>query len=42
MPKEVNQPTKKVYRLKKLAKAQKQKIGTGDGGLLSNKMLNRK
>lgn len=38
----VNQPTKKVYRLKKLAKTQKQKIGTGDGGLLSNKQLNRK
>ena len=37
----VNQATKKTYSLKKLAKAKK-RIGTGDGGLLSNKQLNRK
>jgi len=35
MPKIVNQQTKKVYSLKKLAK--KRKIGTGDGGLLTDK-----
>lgn len=37
MPKIVNQQTKKVYSLKKLAK--QRKIGKGDGGLLTNKTL---
>lgn len=37
---QVNQPTKKVYRLKKLAKAQKQKIGGGDSGILTKKGSN--
>lgn len=32
----VNQATKKTYSLKKLAK-QKKRIGTGDGGLLTDK-----
>ena len=36
MPKIVNQQTKKVYSLKKLAK-QRKRIGTGDGGLLTDK-----
>ena len=40
MAKIVNQPTKKTYSLKKLAKKRK-RIGTGDGGVLSDKMLNR-
>lgn len=39
MSKTVNQPTKKVYRLKKLAKAQKERIGGGgDGGFLTNRI----
>ena len=37
----VNQPTKKTYSLKKLAK-QRKRIGTGDGGLMSEKILYRK
>lgn len=37
----VNKATLKKYSLKKLAK-QRKRIGTGDGGLLSEKMLNRK
>ena len=41
MSKTVNQPTKKVYRLKKLAKAQKIKIGGGDPAILSNRIINR-
>jgi hypothetical protein len=32
----VNQQTKKTYSLKKLAK-QRKRIGTGDGGLLTDK-----
>lgn len=32
----VNQATKKTYSLKKLAK-QRKRIGTGDGGLLTDK-----
>ena len=36
----VNQTTIKKVNLKRLAKKRK-RIGTGDGGLLSNKMLNR-
>lgn len=37
MAKIVNQPTKKAYSLKKLAKAKK-KIGTGDGGLMTDRI----
>ena len=37
----VNQPTKKTYNLKKLAKQQKKKIGGGDPAILSNRILNR-
>lgn len=37
----VNKQVLKRYQLKKLAKKRK-RIGTGDGGLLSEKMLNRK
>ena len=37
----VNQPTLKKINLKRLAKKRKRGIGTGDGGLLTNKMLNR-
>lgn len=37
----VNKQVLKKYQLKKLAKKRK-RIGTGDGGLLSEKMLNRK
>ena len=40
MAQKVNQPTKKVYQLKKLAKRKKY-VGTGDGGLLTQKNLNR-
>lgn len=40
MPKIVNQQTKKVYSLKKLAKKRKH-IGTGDGGLMTDRALNR-
>lgn len=40
MAKIVNQATKKTYSLKKLAK-QRKRIGTGDGGLMTNRMLNR-
>ena len=40
MPKIVNQQTKKVYSLKKLAK-QRKRIGTGDGGLMTDRALNR-
>lgn len=36
MAKIVNQPTKKTYSLKKLAK-QRKRIGTGDGGLMTDK-----
>jgi hypothetical protein len=36
MAKIVNQPTKKRLTLKRLAK-QKKRIGTGDGGLLTDK-----
>ena len=36
MAQKVNQPTKKTYSLKKLAK-QRKRIGTGDGGLLTDK-----
>lgn len=36
----VNQSTPKTYSLKKLAKKRK-RIGTGDGGAFSNKMLNK-
>lgn len=39
MPKIVNQQTKKVYSLKKLAK--KRKMQGGDGGFISNRILNR-
>lgn len=39
MAKIVNQPTKKTYSLKKLAK--RRKIGKGDGGLMTDKILNR-
>ena len=35
----VNVATKKTYSLKKLAKKRKH-IGTGDGGVISKKMLN--
>ena len=38
MAKTVNQPTKKTYSLKKLAKKRK-RIGTGDGGAFSDKAL---
>lgn len=38
MQQKVNQPTKKTYSLKKLAKKRKH-IGTGDGGVISKKML---
>ena len=37
----VNKLTAKKLTLKKLAK-QRKRIGTGDGGLLSDKMLERK
>ena len=37
----VNVATKKTYSLKKLAK-QRKRIGTGDGGLMSEKILYRK
>ena len=36
----VNQATKKTYSLKKLAKKRKH-IGTGDGGLMTDRALNR-
>lgn len=35
----VNQPTKKTYSLKKLAK--RRKMQGGDGGFISNRILNR-
>ena len=38
MPKIVNQPTLKKLNLKRLAKKLKH-IGTGDGGVISKKML---
>ena len=38
MAQKVNQATKKTYSLKKLAKKRKH-IGTGDGGVISKKML---
>lgn len=38
MPKIVNQPTPKKVNLKRLAKKRKH-IGTGDGGVISKKML---
>jgi len=41
MQRKVNQATLKKYQLKKLAKKRK-KIGTGDGGAFSNKMLTSK
>ena len=37
----VNQPTPKKVNLKRLAKKRKH-IGTGDGGLMSEKILYRK
>lgn len=36
MQQKVNQATKKTYSLKKLAKKRK-RIGTGDGGVLTDK-----
>lgn len=39
MPKTVNQQTKKVYSLKKLAK--RRKMRGGDAGVLSDRILNR-
>ena len=39
MAQKVNQPTKKVYQLKKLAK--RKKIQGGDGGFISDRILNR-
>ena len=39
--KKVNQPTKKTYSLKKLAKQRKRIGGGGDGGLISKKIINR-
>lgn len=36
----VNVAIKKTYSLKKLAKKRKH-IGTGDGGLMTDRMLNR-
>lgn len=39
MPKIVNQQTKKVYSLKRLAKAKK-KLGGGDSGILTKKGSN--
>lgn len=41
MAQKVNQATLKKYSLKKLAKKRK-RIGTGDGGAFSNKMLTSK
>ena len=41
MPKIVNQPTIKKVNLKRLAKKRKMYVGTGDGGLLTQKNLNR-
>mgnify|MGYP003521247429 CR=1 FL=1 len=38
MAQKVNVATKKTYSLKKLAKKRKH-IGTGDGGVISKKML---
>ena len=38
MQQKVNQPTKKRLTLKRLAKRKKH-IGTGDGGVISKKML---
>lgn len=40
MAKIVNQPTKKTYSLKKLAKKRK-KIGGGDAGVISDRILGR-
>lgn len=40
MQQKVNQATKKTYSLKKLAKKRKH-IGTGDGGLMTDRALNR-
>lgn len=37
----VNKATLKKYSLKKLAKKRKMYVGTGDGGLLTQKNLNR-
>lgn len=39
MAKIVNQPIKKTFSLKKLAK--KRKIGKGDGGLITDKILQK-
>lgn len=39
--KQVNQKTIKLVSLKKLAKERKKYVGTGDGGLLTQKNLNR-
>lgn len=36
----VNQPTLKKVNLKRLAKKRK-RIGTGDGGLMTDRVLNR-
>ena len=41
MAQKVNQATKKTYSLKKLA-TQRKRIGSGDGGLMSEKILYRK
>jgi hypothetical protein len=38
MAKIVNQPTKKTYSLKKLAKQRKRIGGGGDGGFLTNRI----
>lgn len=35
----INQVTVKKFSLKKLAKKRKKHIGTGDGGIISKKML---
>lgn len=37
----VNVAIKKTYSLKKLAKKKKKGVGTGDGGLLTDRTLNR-
>ena len=39
MPKKVNQPTEKRVNLKRLAK--KRKMSGGDGGFISDRILNR-
>lgn len=42
MAQKVNQPTKKTYSLKKLAKKRKRIGGGGDGGFITDKIINRK